>query len=83
VLGRENLLVIRSEDMYGEVQRVFDQVCDFLGLPRHELPTRRTFNASHSAPTMPAESAAELGAFFAPRVAELEDWLGRPLNWSL
>jgi hypothetical protein len=83
VLGRDNLLVVRSEDMYGDVQRVFDEVCAFLGLPRHQLPTRRTFNASHTSPKMPEESAAELRAHFAPRVAALEEWLGRPLSWSV
>lgn len=83
VHGRENLLVVRSEDMYGDVQGAFDQVCAFLGLPPHELPTRRTFNAAHSSPTMPEESAAELRAYFAPRVAALEEWLGRPLGWSV
>jgi len=83
VLGRDNLLVVRSEDMYGDVQVVFDDVCAFLGLPHHGLPTRRTFNASHSSPTMPEEAATELRAHFAPKVVELEQWLGRPLSWSL
>lgn len=83
VLGRENLLVVRSEDMYGDPQVVVDQVADFVGLPRHPLPTRKTFNASYTPGQMPEETAQELRSYFAPRVAELETWLGRPLSWSL
>lgn len=82
VLGRDNLLVVRSEDMYADPQVVVDQVSDFLGIPTHQLPTRRVFNAAHSSPKMPEASAAELRAHFAPKVAELERWLGRPLGWS-
>lgn len=81
-LGTDNLLVVRSEDMYADVQGVVDSVTDFLGLPRHELPTRRTFNASHTSPKMPPEAVADLRAHFAPKVAELESWLGRDLRWA-
>lgn len=83
VLGRDDLLVVRSEDMYADPQLVVDQVCDFLGLPRHPLPTRRTFNAAANGQPMPREAEEELRAYFAPQEAQLQEWLGRPLHWSI
>lgn len=78
---REQLLVLRSEDMYADVQSVFDEVCDFLGLPRADLPTKKTFNASARAP-MPEAIRAELSAYYRRHNEELEAYLGRPLGWS-
>ncbi|MBZ5739740.1 sulfotransferase domain-containing protein [Nocardioides mangrovi] len=78
---REQLLVLRSEDMYADVQSAFDTTCEFLGLPSVELPTRKTFNASARAP-MPESVRAELTDFYAPHNARLEAFLGRSLHWS-
>jgi hypothetical protein len=80
-LPREQLLVIRSEDMYADVQGVVDTVCDFLQLPRTRLPTPRTFNASGRAP-MPAAARARLTSFYRPHNRRLETYLGRSLDWS-
>src|SRR5699024_2554373 len=46
VFEPEQLLVLRSEDLYGDTQGAFNRVCDFLGIERWGLPTTRTFNAS-------------------------------------
>lgn len=78
---RGQLLVLRSEDMYADVQSVFDRACDFLGLPQADLPTRKTFNASARAP-MPDAVRAELAAYFRPHNEALESFLGRSLGWS-
>lgn len=78
---REQLLVIRSEDMYADVQSVVDQTCRFLGLPTSTLPTRKTFNASARAP-MPDSVRDELTDYYRPHNARLEDHLGRPLGWG-
>lgn len=77
----EQLLVVRSEDMYADVQAVVDDVSDFLGLPHHPLPATRTFNASPRS-TMPERARAELAAYFAPHNRALEEYLGRPLSWT-
>ena len=80
---RSQLLVVRSEDMYADVQGLFDRVCAFLDLPTHVLPTDRTFNASRQGESMPSEAATELRDHFAPRVRELESYLGQPMGWSV
>lgn len=78
----EQLLVLRSEDMYGDVQGVFDNVTDFLGVDRFRLPTTRPFNASADRSRVPAAERQELRGFFAPHNRELEEFLGRSLAWS-
>lgn len=83
VFPREQLLILRSEDMYADVQGVFDQVCVFLGLPPAQLPNRKSFNASHQRSSVPESERAELAAFFASPNNRLEEYLGRPLHWTV
>lgn len=77
----EQLLVVTSEDLYGDVQGVFDVVCDFLGLGRVTLPTTRTFN-SLTRSAIPDDVRRELSASYAPDNRDLEDHLCRPMGWS-
>ncbi|QLQ09794.1 MAG: sulfotransferase [Nocardioidaceae bacterium] len=77
----EQLLVLRSEDMYADVQGTVDRAVKFLGLPEFELPTTKTFNASRR-PEMPGEPTQELASFYASHNAELERFLGTALDWT-
>ncbi len=81
VFPEEQLLVLRSEDMYGDVQGMFDRIAEYLGVPRHTLPTTRAFGSVHRS-KMPEAARAELTAFFKPHNADLEEYLGRSLGWS-
>lgn len=78
---REQLLVLRSEDMYSDVQVVFNQVCRFLQLPTIVLPTMQTYNASPRG-AMPESARADLSAFYAPINTRLYEFLGRDLGWN-
>ncbi|GGD05243.1 sulfotransferase domain-containing protein [Nocardioides daphniae] len=80
--GREQLLVLRSEDLYADVQGTFDTVCEFLGLPQHRLPDTKAFNGI--APSAIDDDAvrAELAEFYAPHNAALEAALGRSMGWT-
>lgn len=75
-------LVLRSEDMYEDVQGVFDTVCTFLGIPAATLPTTKAFGARNSSEQMPEDVRADLAAFYAPHNRMLEQSLGRQLGWS-
>lgn len=77
----DQLLVLRSEDMYDDVQGTFDLVCDFLTIPRTTLPTTKTFNASQRS-AMPEAARKELAAFFEPHNEQLSKYLNRPSLWG-
>ena len=76
----KQLLVLRSEDMYQDVQGTFDTVCNFLEIPPHVLPDTRVFNAI-TASKIPVEARAELQEFYAPHNAALASYLGREPLW--
>lgn len=78
----DQLLVLRSEDMYSDPQTVFDTVCAYLEIGRSSLPTTRTFNASHRKSSVPNAQAEELRAYYAPHNRALEQHLGRSMDWS-
>ena len=79
---REQVLILRSEDMYDDVQAVFDRVTDFLEIGRFALPDTKPFNSSHRKSTVPEPIRTDLAQFFAPYNAQLEKFLGHPLHWS-
>lgn len=77
---REQLLLVRSEDMYADPEAAFQEVTDFLGVPRHPLVSRRKHNFHPAEPIAPA-TRAELTEFFTPHNAALYDYLGRDFGW--
>lgn len=80
VFPEEQLLVLRSEDLYADVQATFEVICEFLGLPHYRLPTTKPFGAGRAS-SVPAEARERLEAFFAPHNRALEEYLGRSLGW--
>lgn len=74
------LLVLRSEDMYQDVQGTFDVVCNFLEIPTHKLPDTRVFNAITNS-KIPPSAREELTDFYAPHNAALAEYLGRGPLW--
>jgi len=82
VFDREQLLILRSEEMYGDVQSVFDQICRFLDVAPFALPDRRARNASRARSGVPDDGRRELAAFYAPHNEALESFLGRELHWT-
>lgn len=78
---REQVLVLRSEDMYADPQRVYDRVIGFLGLPAHTLTGYRRFNYMPS-PEVNAGTRARLEAHYAPFNRELAASLGADFTWD-
>jgi hypothetical protein len=77
----DQLLVLTSEELYADVQGVFDRVCDFLAIPPVQLPTTKAFNAVTTS-AIPEDARRELEEFYSPHNARLEEHLGRPLGWA-
>ncbi|MER8026655.1 sulfotransferase domain-containing protein [Glutamicibacter protophormiae] len=79
----EQILVMRSEDMYQDVQGACDKVCDFLQIPRHELPTKRTFNARKRSTPIPQEAREFLSSYFEAKNEELFEYLQVEPFWKI
>lgn len=77
----EQLLILRSEDLYLDAQVVFDQTCRFLGIRPQRIRDARRHNFIPRAPISP-EVAAELRAFYRPHNLRLYDYLGMDLGWD-
>lgn len=77
----EQVLVLRSEDLYAEPQSVFDTTCDFLGIARHPLIHPKRHNEIKRLP-MEREVREELREFYRPHNEALFAFLGRDLRWD-
>jgi hypothetical protein len=76
---REQVLIVLSEELYAEPQRVFDRTCEFLGITPRRLIAERHNEIKRS--PMDARVRAELSEFFQPHSEELAAYLGLDLGW--
>ncbi len=78
---REQILIIKSEDLFTQTSLVMKQVFDFLNIPNHsssEYPN--TLKGRYS--SMSESLRHSLNEYFKPHNQKLEDFLCRDLNWS-
>ena len=80
VFPREQVLVLRAEDLFQEPARIWSEIQGFLGLPQ---AVHRDFAAHNAQPPaeLPAEARAELTAMFEQPNRDLADLLGVPTSW--
>jgi Sulfotransferase domain len=81
VVPPSRLVVLRSEDMYAQPQAVYDEVTTFLGLPRQALLRPERYNY-HPAQGIDVDLRESLAAYYEPHNRELEDLLGRRMDWT-
>ncbi len=82
VFPRQQLLVLRSEDLYTRTQEIMDEVCTFLNIPAFVLPAKTPFNATwRTKDDVPDAEADLLRSHFCPHNEALEDYLGRSMGW--
>ncbi|HWC32069.1 MAG TPA: sulfotransferase domain-containing protein, partial [Actinomycetota bacterium] len=79
--ARNRFLVLRSEDLYREPARVYDEVMGFLGLRPWTPPAFERYNPS-DAIEMDEATRRSLEARFAPLNARLYELLGRDMRWG-
>jgi Sulfotransferase domain len=80
-VGRDRVLVIVSEDMYGDPQPVMDEMAAFLGIDPAPIESFDRHNHRPAEP-MAAAVAAELREYYQPHNAALAALLGRELPWG-
>jgi hypothetical protein len=81
IFPREQILVIRSEDLYERTAEAFARVADFLTINPDVMIPFATHNQSSGSPLDPA-IRRRLSEHFAPLNARLADLLGWDPGWS-
>lgn len=78
---RENLLVLKSEDLYASAAETVDRVLEFLNLPEYRLSEYQNANPGIYRPA--SESVRRwLSNYFQPYNQQLEEYLGRKFDWE-
>jgi tetratricopeptide (TPR) repeat protein len=81
IFPREQLLILRGEDLYQEPSLTMKEVFEFLGLPENEGGEYRKLNSGSYSPI--SESMRHLlNDYFKPHNQELEAYLGMEFNWN-
>ncbi|NEO53070.1 MAG: tetratricopeptide repeat protein [Okeania sp. SIO3B5] len=81
IFPREQLLILKSEDMYENPEATTKQVFDFLGLPNYQLLEYKNYYPG-SYPPINASLRHQLSEFFQPHNQKLEEYLGIKFNWN-
>jgi hypothetical protein len=81
VFPREQLLVVRSEELLARPGPALARMFDFLGLPAWDVDVSRRLNAGAYG-TIPPPVRRRLVAFFRPHNERLYDLLGQDLGWD-
>ncbi len=78
----EQLLILRSEDLFANASGVLEQTLDFLGLPAIERGDRGRVNKGAYTEAMNEETRGYLIDYFKPHNERLYDYLGRDFGWA-
>ncbi|MEO1050649.1 MAG: sulfotransferase domain-containing protein [Bacteroidota bacterium] len=77
---KNRLFILTSEEFFGSTEQVLNRIFEFLNLPKHDLGELKTFN-SNDYQRLDLKDKQVLSDFYRPHVLELEQILGRELNW--
>ncbi|MFZ6026636.1 MAG: sulfotransferase family protein [Chloroflexota bacterium] len=78
---RENVMILRSSQLYQETPTTYASVINFLGLRPWQPPAYRVFKEGKY-PPMKAETRQALSRYFKPYNQALYDYLGQELGWE-
>jgi hypothetical protein len=78
---REQILILRSEDLFRNPQSVYSRVLEFLGLANFKLDDYEIFNFGRYSQIDP-ETEKRLRVYFSPYNQELYEFLGMDLGWK-
>ncbi len=78
---REQILILKSEDLYTHPESIYKQVLDFLELPQKELKNAQPYN-SGVYQDMDTATRQQLINYFKPHNERLYEYLGRDFYWD-
>jgi hypothetical protein len=79
---REQILILRSEDMYEQTAEVFKQTCHHIGVREIVLPEFRVFGKPKKVSPLSPETHERLREFFRPHNERLYQVIGRDMGWE-
>lgn len=79
---REQFLILRSENLYSDSEKVVNQVFDFLGIPNYQLLSYDKYNVN-SYPNIDPIIRKQLQDYFQPFNQKLTDFLGQDWSWEI
>jgi Sulfotransferase domain len=80
IFSKEQILIIRSEDLYSQPEKIKKQVCEFLSIPYIPIPLRTVKELKYS--KMNPVTRECLINFFKPYNERLYKFLGQNFNWD-
>ena len=78
---REQLLIVKSEDFYGDTALVMKQILEFLGLPEYYLPEYANSNPGIYS-SVNESMRSWINDYFLPYNQQLEEFLGIKFDWE-
>jgi hypothetical protein len=78
----EQILVLRSEDLFEDPRSVYGQTVRFLDLPEHDLESYQRYNAAAEIEGMTPHLRQTLAEYFRPFNEQLYDFVGRDFGWD-
>jgi tetratricopeptide (TPR) repeat protein len=81
LFSREQILIIKSEELYQNTSSIMKEVYNFLDLPQHQAFQYQSWNTGSYA-TIDADTRKILADYFQPYNQKLEEFLGRKFDWS-
>lgn len=82
VFPKDQILILSSEEMYKNTQKIFDKTIQFLNLKKWNLPKYERFNFYDDKPLINQQIRKKLYAFFKPHNESLYKFLGKNFKWE-
>jgi len=80
LFSREQILILKSEEMYEQPEATMKQVFEFLDLPDYQINQYKKYGADSYSP-IDKNTRKSLSKLFQPHNQKLEKYLGRQFNW--
>lgn len=82
LFSKEQILVLKSEDLYEEPAEIYKKTLKFLNLPDWELPQYKKYNYLDDKPKMNPIIRKNLVDYFKPYNEKLYKFLGKNFSWE-
>lgn len=78
---KEQILILKSEDLYTDPATTFNTTLEFLNLPSHQLENYEKHNSGEY-PPVSEELYQQLKDYFRPHNQKLAEYLGKDFGWD-